>query len=1078
MSQAGYHKAQLTKAVNELRKKIADTDMSITDQLDPGTDVRAIAERKQRLLIVSMSIDRSVSLLKNRWVLAQEFAKEHPDEQGELPLLESFQSHWETNEMDQAIEEASALHDRLEVALKLLPPSEVISRFTPCVYDAFSVVGSSSHPSLVQQLVSSQQYSNSPHRSIVDAPVSGHTHSEGIEDSPPGPNTPTSLDPPTSASTAGVPQQLQPGNNTPSTNPHALSILPLAQSQQQSAPGNNLLTGNPNQYTLSNTGQHLKLPAFELPDFSGELDAFPAFWELFSVTVHNNTSVPPAVKFLYLKTHLKGNAANLIASFKPTAENYEDAVRIILNTYNRPEILRSRLWDSLVEMSSSSDSVIAQRSKLCSIKATWLQMKNLNEDSGSTGTTKIILSKFPKRTREKVGELKKKGDPIWTVEELLEALDTVVQQLEMIEDTDPIKDPPCSIASSNHPSSHSPIRRSGRPRSPSRYTDYQPSYRTPSGRSRVSPCSSPEQRSPRSLSPSFTRSSRPSVRQRYQSPVEPLCPFCRRRGHAPEYCTEVQTPQERRDVVRGLRLCWKCLRPGHWSAECSAPRCPSCSQEHHPSLCVQGRISLRRRSSRRHFYHSRSPRRNEYSPRRTYEYPSRESSRESRPSYRSDRNRSESPASPYRRRKGSPYPRRVEFAEHHRNSSPTTQNSVLSFKHHETTASGRNIARCRDEPRYSTSSSVKGPLPSYSSMHQQSPPQHIPRLMVISIPTVSRMTGTEQFLTVLLDSGSQSSFIRETLALELGLPFRCCKNVTTITFGGHRSLEDAVQVDLILKDQYDESVLIQPWTIDNITTVPFEGDFSYEYAPGKGHVQIDVLIGIDYYWQVIDPQKSYRLRSGLILSNTRFGPIMSGSRDRTKELLTSAVEPTRDVSVGRQRNGTERSVRDLSGYDTAVWDNPIIVGADTIRRKDEKVRVMSDSTYAQFPQKSYHPQLRASRVSADRHLEDQRDRYRAASSARRDYCQTYEQQSTSNIIEDVTDISKDWPYLLIQAMKDGISGSEQAGTSEVVVVYGSIEYPNPLGVTIEDVNSINYTIQSLTPNFVQPSKVVKRSSSP
>ncbi|KAK6765456.1 hypothetical protein RB195_025394 [Necator americanus] len=137
---------------------------------------------------------------------------------------------------------------------------------------------------------------------------------------------------------------------------------------------------------------------------------------------------------------------------------------------------------------------------------------------------------------------------------------------------------------------------------------------------------------------------------------------------------------------------------------------------------------------------------------------------------------------------------------------------------------------------------------------------------------------------------------------------------------------------------------------------------------------------------------------------------MSGSRDRTKELLTSVVEPTQDVSVGRQRNGTERSVRDLSGYDAAVWDNPIIVGADTIRRKDEKVRVMSDSTYAQFPQKSYHPQLRASRVSADRHLEDQRDRYRAASSARRDYCQTYEQQSTSNIIEDVTDISKDWPF--------------------------------------------------------------------
>ncbi|KAK6741012.1 hypothetical protein RB195_009080 [Necator americanus] len=120
-------------------------------------------------------------------------------------------------------------------------------------------------------------------------------------------------------------------------------------------------------------------------------------------------------------------------------------------------------------------------------------MKNLNEDSGSTGTTKVILSKFPKRTREKVGELKKRGDPIWTVEDLLNALDTVVGQLEVIEDTDPIKDPPCSIASLNHPSSHSPIRRSGRPRSPSRYADYQPWYRSPPGRSCVSPGSSPEQ---------------------------------------------------------------------------------------------------------------------------------------------------------------------------------------------------------------------------------------------------------------------------------------------------------------------------------------------------------------------------------------------------------------------------------------------------------------------------------------------------------------------------------------------------------------------------------------------------------
>ncbi|KIH63702.1 hypothetical protein ANCDUO_05995 [Ancylostoma duodenale] len=99
--------------------------------------------------------------------------------------------------------------------------------------------------------------------------------------------------------------------------------------------------------------QHLKLPDFELPEFSGDMDAFPEFWDLYCATIHNNTSVPVALKFSYLKTHLKGNAAKLIANFELTAENYNDAVRIVINTYNRPEILRSRLWDKLVEMQAS-----------------------------------------------------------------------------------------------------------------------------------------------------------------------------------------------------------------------------------------------------------------------------------------------------------------------------------------------------------------------------------------------------------------------------------------------------------------------------------------------------------------------------------------------------------------------------------------------------------------------------------------------------------------------------------------------------------------------------------------------------
>ncbi|CAJ0588436.1 unnamed protein product [Cylicocyclus nassatus] len=50
-------------------------------------------------------------------------------------------------------------------------------------------------------------------------------------------------------------------------------------------------------------------------------------------------------------------------------------------------------------------------------------MKRLNEESRFIAVLKTIRSKFSRHTCEKVGELKKKGDPMWTVDELLAALD-------------------------------------------------------------------------------------------------------------------------------------------------------------------------------------------------------------------------------------------------------------------------------------------------------------------------------------------------------------------------------------------------------------------------------------------------------------------------------------------------------------------------------------------------------------------------------------------------------------------------------------------------------------------------------
>lgn len=61
--------------------------------------------------------------------------------------------------------------------------------------------------------------------------------------------------------------------------------------------------------------------------------------------------------------------------------------------------------------------------------------KKLEEQPGATGTMRLIGSKFPRHTREKIGELRKRDDH-WTVEELLFALDKVIDPFEIMEDTD------------------------------------------------------------------------------------------------------------------------------------------------------------------------------------------------------------------------------------------------------------------------------------------------------------------------------------------------------------------------------------------------------------------------------------------------------------------------------------------------------------------------------------------------------------------------------------------------------------------------------------------------------------------
>ncbi|CAJ0594773.1 unnamed protein product [Cylicocyclus nassatus] len=881
MSQLGSQKAQLTKAANSLRKKIAEVDQANLDLVDfaseASKDPHLVFNRLNSFSLSFSSISRAASALRGQLEKAEEFARQNPDERGEFPFLSDIHAHWETGGMDDLLEEADALLVRLDSAIRLLPILRGLQSSVPSVAPSLP---RNSPPHTTQDSAPTPQHAH-------QAEVEVRSHSPSHHGRPSDPKAPVDQRPPASHTGAhpsggfGFPSGNPPSNPTHfSQSPSGLpNSLPNPFSHDLQASSSSSL--NP----FLPLEQPVKLPSYEIPTFSGDIEAFSEFWDIFSTAVHNNNTVPPAVKFMYLKLVLRGDAARIIAGFKPTAKNYDTTVRTILSTYDRPEILRSRLWDKLSQQSPASDSAISQRATLCALQATWYQMKELNEDSSSIATLRTIRSKFPWRTREKVGELKGKSDTMWTVDELLSALSTVIDRLQVVEDSDPAGHRAYNSDSTVRQHSPSPYRYPGTSQPYMRYPSYQqqPAYpryarssRSPSPRYRDVTYRPPTPYYPR-------RTSRSPVRPQYTTSWEPRAPACR-------YCGRLHHP-----------------------ALCAT--LPSAPYSSYPPAQFRQRTPSPRRLQFETIAHPSPPRTQNASPRTS---PSR------RPTLR--------PPSPSRRQSRS-NSRRATLPRRSSSAFPAVQTSTCTPVAHDSIQSDEPI----ELPDQHEASLGPHPPSSCTSVCQAVSTTQVPRLMVVHAITRNLKTSTDELLTVFLDSNSQYSFICTSLAYHLGLTFKNTRTVTTLTFGGHQFTEDSSEVTLTLWDQLDRPIQLQLWTRDTISTVPKTNNLdetNNTYMDDR--VEVDVLIGIDNYWRVVDLHRNEKLPSGLILSHTRFGPVLSGlSYPVVSEIASSATTLLNDDAPG-----TEQLLRSLLGLDTLGLDDSDATDADVIRQFYDSVRII------------------------------------------------------------------------------------------------------------------------------------------
>ncbi|XP_055842658.1 uncharacterized protein LOC129909610 [Episyrphus balteatus] len=282
----------------------------------------------------------------------------------------------------------------------------------------------------------------------------------------------------------------------------------------------------------SNDSNNTKLPSITVPPFSGSYKDWPSFRDLFLGSVDTRKNLSPTHKFHYLKSYLRGDAANLIKHIAISDKNYEEAWDRLEKRYDRCQLIVQSFIETFLSLPSASVPNVQTLRKI------------------SDGADEVVRG---------LSALNKSGRDPWLIYLLLNKLDsdskqswaehigsredcTIIEFLEFLEER-------CdALEACQSLNNRSVISRSKQSNS------IRAHLAGPSDSSSPSNSSSPSK-----------------------------CPMCQDSHILPQCSKFVALDIEsRRNYAKTNRLCFNCLRSGHSSHKChSSFRCRVCKSRHH-----------------------------------------------------------------------------------------------------------------------------------------------------------------------------------------------------------------------------------------------------------------------------------------------------------------------------------------------------------------------------------------------------------------------------------------------------------------------------------------------------------------
>ena len=291
----------------------------------------------------------------------------------------------------------------------------------------------------------------------------------------------------------------------------------------------------------------VKLPKLPLSTFHGNPTEWTSFWDSFSSTIHECTTLADIDKFKYLKQSLSGEAARTISGLTLSSENYKEAIEVLENRFGDKQTIISRHIDVLTELPKiTSNEDLQQLRRLydkteCTVRS--LRGIGITTEHYSVFLTPIIMKKIPPELRLL---LSRKLSNEWDLNGLLKALG---EELALREK--------CAFASSESASGTTKSRPNV---NRGQFGNSQPS-----------------------TSSTLMVNNEKQGGRNYNG--VPFCLFCGNK-HYSSSCITVTDPNARKKIIRERKRCFVCLRGGHISRDCrSTSKCFRCQGKHHVSIC-------------------------------------------------------------------------------------------------------------------------------------------------------------------------------------------------------------------------------------------------------------------------------------------------------------------------------------------------------------------------------------------------------------------------------------------------------------------------------------------------------------